>query len=264
MRICFVGNPSLTFVKRDHEILKKHFEIDIIQPPKKMAEWVKYPLMVKKKVKNCDVVFGWFAGWHTMPAVHYARKYGKKSIVVVGGYDAAYVPEINYGAFTNMKERIPAKYIYNHVDKVLVVDPSLKRDIIKNAKVKGDNIDYLPTGYDPNHWKPEGKKEDIVLTVASANNLKRVKLKGLETFVKAAQYLPDAKFILIGVEGEAKKYLQDISSDNLEIIGFLSQKDLLPYYQKAKVYCQLSLREGLPNTLCEAMSCGCIPVGSNI
>jgi glycosyltransferase involved in cell wall biosynthesis len=30
----------------------------------------------------------------------------------------------------------------------------------------------------------------------------------------------------------------------------------------AKVYCQLSYREGLSSTLCEAMLCECIPVGS--
>jgi glycosyltransferase involved in cell wall biosynthesis len=37
----------------------------------------------------------------------------------------------------------------------------------------------------------------------------------------------------------------------------------LKYYQKAKVYCQVSYHEGLPNTLCEAMLCECIPVGTN-
>ena len=39
---------------------------------------------------------------------------------------------------------------------------------------------------------------------------------------------------------------------------------MLPLYREAKVYCQLSCREGLPNSLCEAMLCGCIPVGSNV
>ena len=33
---------------------------------------------------------------------------------------------------------------------------------------------------------------------------------------------------------------------------------------RAKVFCQFSLAEGLPNTLCEAMLCECIPVGSSV
>jgi len=73
MKICFVGNLSSTFVKRDYEILKKHFEIDLTQPPNKKKDWLKYPFIVKNKVKNCDAVFGWSAGWHTAPAVHYVR-----------------------------------------------------------------------------------------------------------------------------------------------------------------------------------------------
>jgi glycosyltransferase involved in cell wall biosynthesis len=44
----------------------------------------------------------------------------------------------------------------------------------------------------------------------------------------------------------------------------LSQDKLISYYQKAKVYCQLSMREGLPNTVCEAMLCECVPVGTNV
>jgi hypothetical protein len=36
----------------------------------------------------------------------------------------------------------------------------------------------------------------------------------------------------------------------------------LPYYQRAKVYAQLSISEGLPNVVCEAMLAGDIPVGT--
>ena len=73
MKICFVGNLSSTFVKRDYEILKKHFDIEIVEPPKAKTEWLKYPSLVKKKIKESDAVFGWFAGWHTAFAVHYIQ-----------------------------------------------------------------------------------------------------------------------------------------------------------------------------------------------
>ncbi len=261
-KICFIGNLSSTFVKRDHEILKKYFDVDVVQLPKTKKDWLTYPLLIKRKVKQADVVFGWFAGWHTAPAVYYAKKYEKKSIIVVGGYDAAYVPEINYGAFTNIKERTPAKYIYKNADKVLVVDLSLKRDIIKNAGVRGENIEYLPTGYDSNYWKSKGKKEDVVLTVGKIS-WRVMKRKGFETFVRAARYVPNAKFVLVGKHADDSiKHLSKIASENVEFTGFVPDEELLDWYQRAKVYCQLSRYEGLPNALCEAMLCECIPVGT--
>ncbi len=50
---------------------------------------------------------------------------------------------------------------------------------------------------------------------------------------------------------------------NIEIIDKLKQNDLINYYKEASVYIQLSMREGLPNSVCEAMLCGTIPVGTN-
>ena len=261
VNICFVGRLSFRFVKKDYEILRKYYDIDLIDPPSKKTEWPKYIHSVKTKVKNCDLTFSWFAVNYSAPVVYYSKRYNKKSIVIVGGYDAAYVPEINYGVFTDLR-KIPTKYIYKNVDKALVVDSSLKEDIIKNAKVSGRNIEYLPTGYDPNYWKPKGEKENIVLTVGSVNHTV-VKRKGFETFVRAAKYIPDARFVLVGKhQDESIENLKKISPPNVEFTGFIPDKELLEMYQKAKVYCQLSRYEGLPNALCEAMLCGCTPVGT--
>jgi len=265
IKICFNGNSSTTFVKRDLEILKKEFNVDFIEKPKiksGLLVWLKYSIDVLKKVKNCQVTYSWFAGGDSAVIVFFSKLFRKKSIVVAGGYDAAYIPDLNYGAFTNLKEKLPAIYIYKKADKILVVDSSLKDDIIKYAKVTGKNIDYIPTGYDADFWKAKGKKENIVLTVAMASDMKRVKLKGLDVFIKSAKYVKEAKFIIIGVKDQAKKQLEMISPSNVELIEFLPEDKLLKYYQIAKVYCQLSLREGLPNTLCEAMLCECIPVGT--
>ncbi len=262
MKICFIGNISISFQKNDYKILNKHFKVELIQPPKKKIEWLKYPFIVAKKIIKCDIVFCWFAGWHSLFPVLISKLFRKKSIVIVGGYDAAYVPEINYGAFTNLKERLPAKYVLKNVDKTLVVDPSLTNDIIKNAGINGENIDYLPTGYDPNYWEPKGKKENLVLTVGSINH-SVVKRKGFVTFIKAAKYVPSATFVLIGkFVDDSIDYLKKIAPSNVKFTGFVSDKELLEWYQRAKVYCQLSRYEGLPNALCEGMLCGDIPIGT--
>ncbi len=269
VKICFVGNLNSSFVRQDCEILKKRFEVDAVQIPKSEKDllgYLKLFFKIRKSVKLSDVSFSWFSDKHSAFAVFFSKKYGKKSIVVVGGYDVANVPEIKYGAFCGiynyLKQGMWSKYVLKNADRVLVVDPSLKRDAIKNANVDGKNIECLPTGYDSDYWKAEGKKENIVLTVGGISD-SVVKRKGFETFVKAAKYLPDVKFALIGKHmDDSIDYLKSIAPPNVEFTGFVSNEDLLRWYQKAKIYCQLSRYEGLPNALCEAMLCECIPVGT--
>ncbi len=68
-------------------------------------------------------------------------------------------------------------------------------------------------------------------------------------------------FTVVGVDPRFSQTLQPPL--NMHFLPIMARSELLPYYQRAKVYCQPSLREGLPNTLCEAMLCGCVPVGSD-
>jgi glycosyltransferase involved in cell wall biosynthesis len=104
----------------------------------------------------------------------------------------------------------------------------------------------------------------MVLTVSVGDDCERVKLKGIDTFIKAAAFLPDTQFVVIGIGGTALKMLQKISPQNVDFIPPISLEDLNSFYQKSKVYCQLSMREGLPNALCEAMLCECVPVGTDV
>ncbi len=262
--ICFLGDPTDSFIKDDYVRLKKIFKINVVDLPKDMdkTKLLQFLWILVKNVRKSKVTYCWFAGAPAAFAVFFSKLFGKKSIVIVGGWDAAYFPEINYGAFIKFKDRISVKFVYKHVDKILVVAPFLKDDIIKYAKIKGDHIEFVPTGFDPDYWKPGEKKENIIITVAGANTLLNVKLKGLEAFIRSAVHIPEVKFIAINVRDDAKKYLEKIAPKNVEFTGFLPQNEILDYYQRAKVYCQLSYREGLPTALCEAMLCECIPVGS--
>jgi len=258
IKVAFVYYSFSSFVKNDYEILSKHF--DVIKVNYRQI-WDIYRIMMA--VMKSDVSFTWFAGGHAFIAVLFSKIFRKKSIVIVGGNDVAAVPEINYGQFTlGWHKKMYTKFALKCANVVLVVDPSLKEDAVKNAKVSGENIEYLPTGYDSNYWKRKVEKENVVLTVGSVNK-SVVKRKGFETFVKAAKYFPEIRFILVGRHiDDSVDHLKSIAKPNVEFTGFVSDEDLLNWYQKAKVYCQLSRYEGLPNALSEAMLCECMPVGT--
>lgn len=259
-KILFVYRYFKPFVNTDLEILQRHFDV-------KTIEWtrtrdVKNVLRLIWYVRRTDLSFITFADVHAARTIFFSKLFRKKSIVVVGGYDVANVPEIGYGLMLSPKSTRRVKYVLENADKVLTVSDSLKIDAINNAGVKGQNIQTLYRGHDSNKWKCDGEKENLVVTVADITDLV-VKRKGLETFVRAAKYLPNTKFILIGPHiDNSIEYLKSIASSNVEFPGFIPNEELPKWYGRAKVYCQLSRYEGLPNALCEAMLCECVPVGT--
>jgi glycosyltransferase involved in cell wall biosynthesis len=51
---------------------------------------------------------------------------------------------------------------------------------------------------------------------------------------------------------------------NLNFSGFLTKDELREEYSKSLFHFQLSIFEGVGLSLCEAMLCGCIPIGSSV
>jgi len=259
--VLFVYPGLFTFVRRDKEILKRYYKVVSFHATKNIPKII-FRLLLN--IRSTDLVLIWFAGWHAFFSVLFANVFKKKSIVIAGGYDAAYVPEINYGVFTSWWRGLLARFVYQHSNRILVVDESLKKDLITNTNLPIEKkISVVATGYDHEKYKPKGNK-DRKLVITVGNVMKSVvKRKGFETFVKTAKYLPNINFVLIGRHiDNSVNSLKSISTPNVKFMGFVSDDELLEYYQKAAVYCQLSRYEGLPNALCEAMLCECVPVGT--
>ena len=263
IKILFVRPFKSSFVQKDLELLRKHFEVrvvDFVLSRTNLKDTLMTPFKMVVGVLWADLTFSWFGEHHAYVTVLLSKIFKKKAIVVVGGHEVAKVPEIGYGLMLNPRSARMVNYILKNVDKVLAVSEFNKKEILKYTTPK--NVELVYNGIDCDKFKPNGEKEELVITVGSM--LKdRIKLKGLETFIKTSKFLPEARFIVIGLSGDTINYLKTLATSNVKFISFLSQEDLVQYYQKAKVYCQLSYRESFGMSLAEAMLCECVPVVTN-
>lgn len=252
IRILYVYKHNRSFVKGNLSMLQRHF--DVVPCYFNIRNLFFLPFLVCKS----DVTFIWFASYHAFISTIFSKLFSKKVIVVTGGYDTACEKEISYGLMRNPLLKRMVKFVLKNVDKILAVSEFNKHEIHKYLGI--DKAEVIYNGIDSGEFYPQGNKENLIITVGfiSWENIKR---KGLETFTKAAKYLPDTKFVVIGKAiDDSANYLKSIASGNVEFAGFVSDRELLEYYQKTKVYCQLSYHESFGVALAEAMLCECIPV----
>jgi glycosyltransferase involved in cell wall biosynthesis len=213
-------------------------------------------------VLHAQLVFCWFASVYAAIAILAAEMLGKKSLVVIGGVDVAKEKEFGYGLWISPWKSALVGRAIKKAARVLVVDQSLREELLRRVGYPGDNIEVLPTGFDHAFWRPSGEKEPLVLTVAAIQSDGRLKIKGIDILFEVARTLPQTQFLLIGFD--CSKFRNLVPPTNLTLFPVLDQAELLRFYQRAAVYCQPSRREGLSNTLCEAMLCGCIPVVTDV
>jgi len=79
--------------------------------------------------------------------------------------------------------------------------------------------------------------------------------------------LPNAQFVCTGMVGqkEALDWVNKLGIEkNVVLLPYLNQTDLWNLFLHAKVYVSISSHDGTPNTLLEAMACGCLPVCGDI
>ena len=254
-KVLITSNFNATFIESDVKIIQSFAKSKVVIgfSFKDLFRKIYYTI-------TSDVCLIWFASIHSSILILFCKLLKRKSILIIGGVEIADLPEIEYGSLRNNWKKYFIKYSILNATKVLPVDESLKVKCEELVKSDLNNISVLPTGFDENFWKQTKKKKNVVLMVANIPDLKRFHLKGADLFVKIALKLPKIKFNLIGIN----KNLVNSSTKNLNFFAFTNQSELRNFYSEAKIFCQLSLSEGLPNTLCEAMLCGALPIGTKV
>jgi glycosyltransferase involved in cell wall biosynthesis len=264
-KIILIGNVDSTFVRHDEQILSEMAPVKklICRQPKRLwafiLEQIKLFVFVWRNIRSSEAVFCWFADYHSFLPAWLAKKFNKPFYLIPGGYDTTYIPELEYGVYTSPIRSKMVDYAYHHASLNLPVSQFLADEIM--ARYGGSMpVEVLPTGYTVKVNEPL-VKEDFVLTVAAVDSAKRLKIKGIDRYIELAREMPEVDFKLVGVDELLLKSYQ--LPQNLVCIGVIAKAELNVIYQKAKVYGQFSVREGLPNAVLEAMSYACVVVGIN-
>lgn len=257
-KILFTSSFTSSFILEDAEILRGLGDVTHL-----LTRSTQDLLRLPRAVAAADVTFTWFASTYAGAVVSLALLSRIPSIVVLGGADVITRPAIGYGlANTPWKRSLLIRTLRN-ATRLLPVDASLRDAALALAPIRPDAIAVLPTGYDDAFWLPGQKDSDLVLTVAGCETEERMRVKGIDRLLAIALGMPDVRFVVIGIDPRIAQILEPIRPSNVQLLGPVSRAALLPWYQRASVYCQPSLSEGLPNAVCEAMLCGCIPVGTD-
>lgn len=259
VKILFTSTQHTSFISQDLELLRKHHAVHHV-----ITRGIFAPFAILRHILGANVTFTWFASTYSFVVVLLARLMNKPSVLVIGGVDVARIPEMRYGIWLSLWKSLLVRHALRNASKVVAVDESLKAKAIALANYGGSNILCVPTGYDSARWHPEGTKEPVVLTVAKCDNEWKMKVKGIDVLFECARALPDIRFAVVGFAPQLVNRSRERVPANVDMMGVMDQSELLQWYQRAKVYCQPSYSEGFPNSVCEAMLCGCIPVGTNI
>ncbi len=255
--VAYPTRPS--FVARDIEILQRdHFVTEHCYfPPTSLARGL-------RALADCELLFLWFASQRAVPLVLAAQLMGKPVITVVGGYEAANCPEIDYGNARSMRQRRITRLILNRSRKILAVSNSSRDSIVQNLGIEPSSITVIYHGFADTAKHTENAGRSTILTVGRLERESWL-VKGLREFFLVAQAMPQFNFVHIGnVSDNIKEEVAASSAPNITLAGEVPFAELGNHYSRAKVYLQASRHESFGCSVAEAMLHGCIPVVRNV
>jgi glycosyltransferase involved in cell wall biosynthesis len=256
-RILFVRSRKASFIELDRELLAERHDITDWYQPGPVAN---VPRLLRE-LRRCDLVFGWWASWHSLLPVTLAPLFGKRSLLVVGGVDLANLPEIGYGYQRGGPRTWTSRWTLRRATRLMTNSEYSRAELERNTGIDAGAVTVVyhgvPDAFGP---LPDAPRERLALCVGHVDrrNLGR---KGQRPFVEAAVHLPGVSFVLAGAwDDDAIDELRSLAGENVRLTGWIPDDELRALFRRATAYVQPSLHEGFGISVAEAMLAGCVPV----
>lgn len=163
-------------------------------------------------------------------------------------------------------------FLYKWADIIVPNSYSQGAFIKSHYPALSGKVDVISNFTDTKHFVPDSSFQcgNIIRVLTVARILKQKNVLG---YIKASRKLKDAGLpIHLDWYGDDSDITYKSECDSLikkldveDVFAFHpSTKDVLKVYQSADVFCLPSFKEGFPNVVCEAMSCGMPILCSNV
>ena len=273
----YTGNS--TFVTKDLKILAAALDVKPLlfessSRIKNLSSFIRQFYFLLTSSHRIELYICQFAGFHSLLPIFFGRIWKKPILIIAGGTESVSFPKLNYGNLRPTLLGGSTRYTLKNASIIAPVHESLiyqkytyenpyqEKEQGMKALIPGFQTKYkvIWNGYDVNpNDLPKPKTLRIVTIVGGAEEKRRAILKGIDFLIEIAHKIPDVPITIIG----ATTVPFDLPK-NMELIPFVESSKLEEHLESSMFYAQLSVSEGFPNALCEAMLCGCIPIVTSV
>ncbi len=280
-KLIYVFAFRSSFIRKDEELLRKYFNVvplffNPLPRWKTPLSFIKQVFQLLVNIRNCKGIVCQFAGFHTVAAVIVGKLFGVKTSIILLGAECHNYPGIQHGNFRKKWLGKATRFSFCWASQLLPIDKSLiefrnEYDLSEPRAqgFKGINPDIqtttqvIPHGFDGEKFKPNANPPQAFSFITASSSVAPpvFQRKGIDLILQIAPKFPRCSFTILCKNDYLKTEDLPNNVSILEAVPYEKLPEVLASYQ---FYLQVSIAEGLPNALCEAMLCGCIPIGSNV